>query len=120
VPPKGVVVRQSTNILAIPHEYVAMALRLIWENYIRNIGVADIANEVPMSYPQLHASFVKYVGHSIGEELTRRRVEHAQRLLSDPEIKAHEVARQSGFTSADHMSRVFNRRLGISVSEYRK
>ena len=120
IAPRGVVVRQSTNILAIPHEYVARALRIIWEHYTEPIDATDVASQIPMSYPQLHASFVKHVGHSMAEELTRRRVEHAQRLLGSPDIKMIEVARRAGFGSADRMGRVFMRKLGITPSDYRR
>ncbi len=120
VPPLGVVVRQSTNILAIPHEHVAGALRLIWEHYSDPIDASTVARQIPLSYPQLHSSFVKHVGHSMAEELMRRRIEHAQRLLADVEIKMPEVARRSGFGSADRMGRVFMRELGITPSDFRR
>lgn len=119
IPPRGVVVRQSTNILAIPHKHVAHALRIIWEHYCEPIDASTIASEIPLSYPQLHNSFVKHVGHSMAEELMRRRIEHAQRLLCDPDLKMIEVARRSGFGSADRMGRVFARELGITPSDYR-
>jgi LacI family transcriptional regulator len=120
VPPRGVVVRQSTNILAIPNEHVAHALRIIWEHYVEPIDATGIASQIPLSYPQLHNSFVKHVGHSMAEELMRRRIEHAQRLLADPTVKMLEVARQSGFGSADRMGRVFTRVLRITPSDYRR
>jgi LacI family transcriptional regulator len=119
IPPRGIVVRQSTNILAIPHEDVALALRLIWEHYAEPIDVSYVVDKVPLSYPQLHNAFVKYVGHTLAEELTRRRLEHAQRLLSDSDLKMSEVARLSGFGSADRMGRVFMRKLKMTPSEYR-
>ncbi len=119
IPPRSVIVRQSTNILAIPHEEVAMALRLIWQHYTEPIDVIRVAERVPLSYPQLHATFVKHVGHSMAEELTRRRLEHAQRLLSSTEMKVSEIARLSGFGSSDRIGRVFMRKLKMSPSDYR-
>jgi LacI family transcriptional regulator len=119
IPPRSVVVRQSTNILAIPHEEVALALKLIWTSYTEHIDVATVADKVPLSYPQLHNAFVKHVGHTMAEELTRRRIEHAQRLLSESDTKMSEVARLSGFGSADRMGRVFHRKLGMTPSDYR-
>jgi LacI family transcriptional regulator len=119
IPPRRVVVRQSTNILAIPHEHVAMALRMIWEHYHEPIDAVRVANEIPLSYPQLHVSFVKHVGHSMADEIERLRLEHAQQLLISTDSKLSEVARKSGFGSADRMGRVFMRRLNICPSDYR-
>jgi LacI family transcriptional regulator len=119
IPPRSVVVRQSTNILSIPHEEVALALRLIWEHYTEPIDVGTVASQVPLSYPQLHNVFLKHVGHTLADELARRRIEHAQRLLSSSDMKMSEVARLSGFGSADRMGRVFMRKLGITPSDYR-
>lgn len=120
IPPRRVVVRQSTNILAIPHEHVAGALRMIWEHYTEPIDATRVAAEIPLSYTQLHESFVRYVGHSMAEEIERRRIEHAQRLLASSDVKMTEVARKSGFGSADRMGRVFMRKLRISPSDYRR
>ncbi len=119
IPPRSVIVRQSTNILAIPHEHVAGALKMIWEHYTEPIDATRVAAEIPLSYTQLHESFVRYVGHSMAEELERRRVEHAQRLLASSDLKMTEVARRSGFGSADRMGRVFMRKLNTTPSDFR-
>ena len=111
---KGVVVRQSTNTLAIPHEQVARALRIIWEHYTESIDVASVADQLPLSYQQLHTVFVRYVGHTMSDELTQRRLEHAQRLLAKTDAKLAHVAEQSGFGNAGRMGRVFMRKLSMT------
>lgn len=121
VEPKGVVTRKSTDILAIEHTNVAKALRLIWEHYTEPLTAEAIAREIPMSSRRLHDAFVQHVGRSMAEELTRRRLEHAQRLLEDKKRrKLEEIAESSGFTSADHMCKIFTRTLKISPSVYRR
>lgn len=121
IQPKGVVTRKSTDILAIEHPNVAKALQLIWEHYTEPLTAEAIAREIPMSSRRLHDAFVQYVGRSMAEELSRRRLEHAQRLLEDPKKrKMEEVAERSGFTSADHMGKIFMRALGVSPSNYRR
>ena len=121
VQPKGVVTRKSTDILAVDHPNVAKALRLIWEHYTEPITAEVIAKEIPMSSRRLHDAFVQHVGRSMAEELSRRRVEHAQRLLEDRERRKMEaIAESAGFTSADHMCKIFTRTLKISPSAYRR
>lgn len=119
IQPRGVVVRQSTNILAIEHVHVAHALRLIWDEYTRDIDASQIIGKIPLSYTQVHKSFVKHVGHSVAEEIERLRLSHAQQLLGDGDLKLAEVARRSGFGTADRMGRVFQRKLGVPPSACR-
>lgn len=121
IQPNGVVTRKSTDILAIEHPNVAKALRLIWEHYTEPLTAEAIAREIPMSSRRLHDAFLQHVGRSMAEELTRRRLEHAQRLLEDPKRrKMEEIAETSGFTSADHMCKIFMRNLKTSPSAYRR
>lgn len=121
VQPRGIVTRKSTDILAIEHPNVAKALRLIWEHYTESLTADAVASEIPMSSRRLHDAFLKHVGRTMAEEINRRRLEHAQRLLEDPKRrKMEEVAERSGFTSADHMGKIFMRALGVSPSNYRR
>ncbi len=121
IQPRGIVTRKSTDILAIEHPNVAKALRLIWEHYTEPLTAEAVATEIPMSSRRLHDAFLKHVGRTMAEEITRRRLEHAQRLLEDPKRrKMEEVAERSGFTSADHMGKIFMRALGVSPSIYRR
>ena len=120
IEPRSVVVRQSTNILAIQHEHVAMALRFIWEHYTKPIDAKRVGASVPLSYTQIHRSFIQHVGHSLAEEIERLRLAHARQLLTTTDLKLSEVARQSGFGSADRMGRVFRRVFRSAPSEYRQ
>ena len=57
----------------------------------------------------------------VAEELRRCRIEHAQRLLVDPEMFLMEdIAERAGFSSAGQMARVFAHFLGTSPSKYRE
>ena len=43
IPPKTVVTRQSTDILAIPDPQIARALRFIWQHFAEPIGPPEVA-----------------------------------------------------------------------------
>jgi len=121
IPPLGLTTRESTDILAIGHPIVAKALRIIWERYTEPLTAREVAADVPMSARRLHDAFVRHVGRTMAEEINRRRIEHAKRLLEDPEWKKMEdVAWRSGFSSADHMCKVFSRSVGVTPSVYRR
>ena len=120
IKPRGVVVRKSSDILAVPHKAVARALSFIWERFRDRIGVDDVVGQSYMSRCGLYRAFEKHVGRSIGEELARKRVEYAKRLLAESDEKLHRVARLSGFTGGEHFSRAFTRIVGQTPSEFRR
>jgi LacI family transcriptional regulator len=120
VPPRGITTRLSTDILAVEHPLVASALRTIWDHYTERIGAKQIAATVPMSYRRLHDAFIKHIGHSLADEITRKRLEHAQKLLEETDKKVIEIAWLSGFTDHDRMGKVFRRVLGVTPASYRR
>ena len=121
IPPTGVVIRKSSDLLGIKHPHVATALSRIWEHYQESVTAEQLCKGIPMSYRRLHDAFVKHVGHTMAEELRRCRIEHAKRLLVEPELFVMEdIAERAGFSSAGQMARVFAHFLGTSPSQYRK
>jgi LacI family transcriptional regulator len=119
VPPRDVVVRQSTDILAVEHPLVAGALRAVWEHYAEPVLASDIADMFPMSSRRLHDAFCQHIGHSIADELARKRVERVKELLTSTDKKLIEITRASGFSSPDRLTKVFVRLTGVSPSRYR-
>lgn len=120
VAPIGLTVRKSSDILAIGHSDVAKALSFIWEHYQEHIGVEDVLGSSVMSRCGLYRAFEKHVGRTIGEEITRKRIEHARRLLVESDEKLYQVARLSGFGGPEHFSRAFHRAVGESPLQYRR
>jgi LacI family transcriptional regulator len=120
VPPLGVVTRQSTDILAIDHPMVARALKAIREQFNQPLTAEGMIANVPMSRRRLHDAFVRALGRSVAEELTRLRVNHAKRLLSETPSKLHEISSACGFNSEARLVIVFTRQTGMTPGEYRK
>ncbi len=120
VPPIGLVVRRSSDILAIEHSEVSRALSFIWQHYRQRIGVDDVVAATTVSRCGLYRAFEKYVGRTIREELERKRMEHAQRLLLTTSSKVAHIARQSGFSSGEQFCRAFARTTGNTPSEFRR
>lgn len=120
IPPKGVVTRQSTDILAIPHLPVARALRYICEHYTKPIRTSDIAAAVGLSLRGLELAFKKYLHRSLVTEINRRRIEHAKDLLIKTNMKTYQIAEQSGFNDMAYFSNVFFSFAGVRPSRFRK
>ena len=120
VAPRGMVVRRSSDLLAIDHEAVTRALSFIWEHFAEPIDTADVVAVSRMSRCGAYRAFEKHVGRSIGDEIARKRLERAKELLVQSSEKLHRVARASGFGSGEHFSRVFTRVVGTTPSAFRQ
>lgn len=120
VPPKGVVARRSTDASAVTDTDVAEAARFIQANAGRPIGVRDVVAAATVSRRQLERRFRLAMGHSLLDELTRRRVDRARQLLVDTELTLDQIARAAGFSSASYFSVVFKRSAGLSPQKYRE
>ncbi len=120
IPTKGVVIRRSSDIFAVPHRPLARALHFIREHYVEPIGVDDVIQASRTSRCSLYRAIQKHLERSVGEEIDRQRVDHAKRLLTDSNDKLHRIARHSGFSGPEHFTRVFRRVTGETPSNYRK
>lgn len=119
IAPRGVVVRRSSDVFAVPHRAVARALQFIREHCREAIGVDHVIEASRTSRCGLYRAFQKHVGRSVGEEIDRQRVEYAKKLLSDTRDKLHRIAHSSGFSGPEHFTRVFRRVSGEPPSAYR-
>ena len=72
-----------------------------------------------MSARSLNRHFQQHVGESVGQYLTRVRIAHACRLLSDTTLGISVVAAQSGYGSLAHFGRQFRALKGMTPTQYR-
>lgn len=119
-PPLEVVVRRSSDVLAIEDPLVAAAVRWIHGNFSSRMTVPAVARAVRSARQRLERRFRQSLGRTVLEEVRRTRVEGARRLLSTTQLPLADVARRSGFTTAALLSVAFRREVGISPGAYRK
>jgi len=120
VPPVGLVVRRSSDILAIEHAEVAKAIGFIWKHFNLPIGVSDVVAATAMSRCGLYRTFEQSIGRTIREEIERKRLELASRLLLNSTDKVSAIARQCGYASGEQFCRAFARCQGVTPSVYRQ
>jgi len=120
LPPVRVVIRQSTDVLAIDDPAVASALAFLRQHARENISVTVMVSNLGVVRRDLERKFRKLMGCSILDELQRVRVELAKGLLSDTRLPMPAVARNAGFSNASRLAIVFHRRTGMSPSAYRR
>lgn len=120
LPPRGLVVRESTDFFAVENDLVASALRFISANGHHRIGPIDVARAVGAETRTLQNHFRKVLDRPIATEIRRVRLERAKRELVQGNRRLSEIARDVGFGEAIRMCEVFRRELGVTPSAYRK
>lgn len=118
VPPAGVVTRQSTDTRAVADPTLRRALDLIGENLSRPYGAAQVADALGMSRFRIDRLFAAGLGRSVGAELRRQRIARAKLLLKAGRTMA-DIAAQTGFCHAAHLSNTFRRATGVTPKQWR-
>lgn len=118
-PPTRVMVRQSTDILAINDEMIRDAMRIIHTRAQEGIRVSDVVRELAVARRALEQRFARLVGRTPASEIRRVRIEAAKRLLVDSDRSIAYISRVTGFGHQDLFSRVFRRNVGVTPSQFR-
>jgi LacI family transcriptional regulator len=119
VPPAGVVVRESTDVLACDDPDVARAIRFMWDNLQVHMSVSDVAKAVSLSRRSLERAFREQIGYGVNAEWQRRRLERCCQLLRETDLTVADIAPQVGFRSKDYLHTLFRRKYGVTPRKYR-
>ena len=119
VPPRGIVERRSTDVLAVPDPAVARALRFIWDNFEQNLSIGQIAEAAGMPRRSLERGFRQHLDRSVHAELARKRVAELRRLLLTTKAPLADLAPRAGFFTLANAHRSFRRAYGIPPNKYR-
>mgnify|MGYP000731247118 CR=1 FL=1 len=117
LPPTGVVVRASTDTVAVDDPDLAAALRFIREHAHESIGVGDVAARTSLSRRSLERRFTHTLGRTPLQEIRRMRMERARQLLANTDQPMPQVAQASGFANAERLSVVFREEMGMTPTE---
>ena len=120
VPPKGIVARRSTEVLAVGDLRVARAMRFMWDHLEQNLSVDNVAAEVGLSRRSLERAFRAELGLGVNAELRRRRLERCCELLKTTDLPILELPSLTGFRSTDYLHRAFRKAYGTTPQRWRK
>lgn len=104
------------------HFYIAQKVA----DYIRDhydekdLSIKTLADIVYLTPTYLSNLYKKQTGVTIGQYLVDVRIEHAVRLLQDPQWKLYQIAPMVGYEDANYFAKIFKKKKGITPSEYRE
>ena len=120
IPPLGVAVRRSTDVLAVDDPDVRRGLRLIRAKACDGLTPDDVASATDLPRRSLDRQFTKLLGRSIHDEIARTKLQAAKRLLAETDLKLSAVAGRCHFAHAAQLCNVFKRIHGETPTEYRR
>lgn len=120
LPPSGVTIRQSTNLLLMEDHQIASALRFMRERALTSIEVEQAARHAGLSRRLFERRFKAAVGRSPGQEIVRLKIEAAKERLRTTDQTLQQIAEEIGFNSGIYLSEIFKTKVGMSPGNYRR
>lgn len=89
------------------------------QNYFEDIKISMFADKYYLSREYLMKLFKQAYGYGIHEYVQKVRMEKAQELLLDTQLKIQEVAEMLGYKDTNYFSKAFRNYFDCSPTEYR-
>ncbi len=99
-------------------EQIEKAIDLVNRTYTRDIGLAQIADELGLTPNYLSSEFKACTGVNFTDYITHLRMESACDLLKSPGMSVKMTAAELGYTSWRYFSKLFCQTYGIRPSQY--
>lgn len=120
LPPHGVVVRQSTDTLAMSDHAVIKALTYLREQCCHSdLTLNAVVKASGICRRSLERRFRTVVGRTLHSQIILLRLTLAKQLLRDTDLNMDVIAWRSGFGSDVQFFRVFKQTTGLTPKQYR-
>jgi LacI family transcriptional regulator len=120
MPPRGVVTRLSTDIIAVDDPEAAAAIRLIREHACQPVTAEDVAAHLAVSRSTLDRRLRAAVGQSATAAIMQTRLARVKADLAETELSLQAIATRAGFASLQHLANLFRDRVGMTPGRYRQ
>jgi LacI family transcriptional regulator len=119
VPPRGIVIRESSDELVIHDRLVASAARLIRENVAAGITVEEVCARLNASRSTLERRMKAALNRTPKDEILRLRFRDVERLLRDTDLTIETIAEMTGFAHGHYLQTAYRERQGRTPGEFR-
>lgn len=119
IPARGVVVRQSSDTLAVEDQDLAHALSFIRERACQGIDVLDVVRAVGISRATLERKFAHAMQTTPRQAILRVQIEQVKRMLTQTDYSLEQIARWTGYKTQSHLSVAFKRETTLTPGRFR-
>jgi LacI family transcriptional regulator len=121
IAPRGIVIRSSTDFLAVASPLLRQAVDFIGANLRRPFSLEQVAEVVGVSRRTLYSLFRNHLSRSPAEFVVQARLDRARQLLAaSPNQTIANLAAQSGIGSPRTLTRLFLRYEGVNARTWKK
>lgn len=100
---------------------VRLAIERVADRFAEpGFGPSVVGADLQLNPDYLERVFKRDTGRTLGEEILRRRISHARRLLRESSRNVDQVACACGFANAGWFRRIFLREVGVSPLVFRQ
>jgi two-component system response regulator YesN len=92
----------------------------IQRHYAEDLALEQLARGMNMSVGHFSRSFKETIGEKYIDYLTRFRIEAAQKLLVDSDLKIDDIAAQVGYLGRSSFIKTFRKLVGVTPGKYRE
>jgi len=100
------------------HTQLSLAISYIHEHFAEDFSLDDVARFAYLSPGYLSRLFKSETGYSFKEYLHLTRIQKAQELLRNTQLRYYEIAEQVGYKNYKYFSSYFSKITGCSAKEY--
>ena len=107
-------------LFPVTNECVERTIYYINQNLSEPISIKKLSAAVGYSTSEIYKSFHKYHHCTVGDYLTKARIEYSTVLLFETDLSIEEISVKCGFSSAPYFSKKFKEINGISPLKFKK
>lgn len=119
-PPRRVVTRQSSDVVAVDDPHVARVVRFIRDHACDGISVEKALAQATVSRSTLTRSFKRLLNRTPKAELTRVQLDRAKQLLLETDLSMTDISARCGFNEPKYFITVFHQSVGVTPLAFRR
>ena len=99
---------------------IEKALKYIDDNYKNHISLIDVSKHIFLSHEYFSRLFKEEVGENFSTYLTAYRINKANELIKNTDMKISQIAMEVGYSNPGYFSKNYKRYRGVSPEEDRE